>query len=186
MKLQKIIFGLLVVLLGASLLNTGSVVALDPPNTNFETGDYFYFNSTETRNDDWFNRIVLANDNNPDELYRYQENYNVNDENTEGDLDLFLVKPGVNLPPFTSPDGDFDHLMIADWEGMTVDPSTRIGGEKFFDAGGDGLWHNITYPEENTAGRYYSSDDGRDGDDNVMPIVSNSTYLILIYRLSYI
>ncbi|OLS23062.1 MAG: hypothetical protein HeimC2_28020 [Candidatus Heimdallarchaeota archaeon LC_2] len=192
MKLQKLIFGLLVVLLGASLLNTGSVVAQGPANTNFETGDYFYFNSTETRDDNWLNRIVLANDTNSDQLYRFEENYNMGHEITKGDLDLFLIKSGVNLPPFTSPEGDFDHLMIVDWEGMTVDlpgdRSTRSGGDKFFDAGGDGLWHNNTYPVEYTAGRYYSSDDDNngddnDGDDNVQPIVSNATYLILMSEM---
>lgn len=182
MKLRYTMFVLLGILLSGTLFNAGRVVAQGTgPNTNFETGDNFYFNSTETRDDSWLQRIVLANDADASQLYRYQEYFNGNDENTEGDLDLFLVKPGDNLPVFTIPDGggDGDHLLLVNWEGTTVTPSTRTTWENFFDGGDPACsgWCNSTASVEDTSGRYYSSDNNND-DENAMPLVSNATYLI--------
>lgn len=192
MKLRYTIFVVLGVLLSSSLFGAGIVTTqTSTANTNFATGDNFHFNTTETRNDNWSNKIVLANDTNPTQLYRYDERYEGNDETITGDLNLFLIKPDSNLPAFTNEDGAYDHIVIVDWEGETVDPSTRTSWDKIYDAGGECPtgWCNSTVRVEDTTGRHHSSrdnnNDDEEGDDNRwQPLVSNATYLVLMSEMT--
>lgn len=181
MKLQNLMFTFMVVLLSASLLNTGNVNAV--PNTNFETGDYFHYDSNEIRSGLRQDTFVLGNTTDPNQIFRYQEHINEDYETVEGDLDLFLIKEGTNLPDFTGPDGAFDHVMIVDWDGVTVAPSNRTWLDNFLDGGDPSCqtWCNSTKQVEDTTGRHQSNDDD---DESWMPVVSNSTYLFQLSEMT--
>lgn len=178
-KLTYPIFAFLVVLLASASFVTA---VTPPPNANFETGDYFYFTSDGYNSNSFFNKGVLTDGADPNVMYRYNEWYNQNDETTEGVLEIFIIKPGVNLPEFTHPKiGAFDHLFLIDWEGMTVVPSTNSGySNNFPDMDDLPNWENDTFSWD-TSGRYYGSEDK---DENAQPGISNSTYLMLFSEMT--
>ena len=77
-KITYPIFAFLVVLLASSALSTGVVAQV--PNASFATGDNFHFTGTSAGTSDRNDKMVLANDLDQSQIYRYEERWEANSE----------------------------------------------------------------------------------------------------------
>ncbi len=173
MKKQTIFIIPIVLLLMTSLFNSGSVIAVstDAANTNYETGDMFFYKMSGDKNNTFSDEMYVMNASDPNQLMRANIRDEVEIETTVGNADIFIAKESANSIPFTSPEGDFDHLLLVDSYEEAIVPSYRQFNDSFYDEFG-GWTYNVG-PQEDLTGMRYDNDK-----DNVMPSVSNATYLL--------
>ncbi|MCY3414770.1 MAG: hypothetical protein INQ03_24180 [Candidatus Heimdallarchaeota archaeon] len=158
-----------------------SVLALDVANTNFATGDKFLFSSNRISERVDENAMQFSNPDNDSMIYRYEGQYNEFYVDLEGDFGISLIKSSANIPfeNFYKPgDPEFDHLMIMDGSDMVAQPGSEEYWERYFlDMGGSNTWENDSGSND-LSGQHFG-DDNDGGDEDIMPVVSNSTYLLL-------
>ncbi|MCY3414771.1 MAG: hypothetical protein INQ03_24185 [Candidatus Heimdallarchaeota archaeon] len=155
-------------------------MALGEPNTNFATGDTFLFDQyRETEHiSDMENEI--SNPENESMIYRYDADWRNRTELMEGEAKIGIIKSSDNIPFSMLQEGGevFDHILTADsWMEM-LPGSVEEWERTTWDMGandGQGEWYNDSGSHDMSGETFHNDKDG----DNIMPVQSNTTYLIL-------